>query len=80
MTNCIWEPIDDFCSRGEFERFENWIGKQVASGEAIEVAVTKPYLDAPAFTEKWYCHAASGDVWRLVWPDGPFTGVFEEVR
>lgn len=79
MKNCTWESIDDFRSLGEFESFENWMDEQVVSGEAIEVAVTRPYLDASAFREKWYCHTTSGDVWRLVWPDGPFTGVFEEV-
>jgi hypothetical protein len=79
MKNCTWESIDDFRSLGEFERFGKWMVEQVATGEAVEVMVTRPYLDAPAFREKWYCHAVSGEVWRLVWPDGSFTGVFEQV-
>jgi hypothetical protein len=80
MKTCPWNPIDDFFSLGEFERFESWIAAQVACNEAEELAVTKPYLDAPSFKEKWFKHLGSGSVWRLVWPDGPFKGVFEAVQ
>jgi hypothetical protein len=79
MKNCPWESIEDFRSLNEFERFGRWMDEQVTTGEAMEVVVARPYIDAPAFREKWYRHAASGEVWRLVWPDGPFTGVFEQV-
>jgi hypothetical protein len=77
---CLWEPIDDFRSRGEFERFESWINAQVTGGEAERIAVTRPYLNAPSFTEQWFRHVGTESVWRLVWPDGPFTGIFEQVQ
>jgi hypothetical protein len=79
MKNCPWELIIDFRSWAEFEHFERWMNEQIAAGEASEIAVTKPYLNTSAFKEKWYRHSTSGVVWRLVWPDGPFTGLFEEV-
>jgi len=79
MKTCLWQSIHNFRSRCEFERFENWIGEQVAFCVATKIAVARPYLDASAFNKKWYCYTASGNVWRLVWPDGSFTGVFEEV-
>lgn len=79
MKNCPWELISDFRSLNEFERFVRWIDEQVAVGEAVETTVIRPYLDAPSFREKWYRHTPSREVWRLVWPDGPFTGVFEKV-
>jgi hypothetical protein len=79
MKTCPWDPISDFRTRGEFDRFVSWMVAQVASGDAEEVAVARHYLDAPSFTEKWFKHRKSGSVWRLVWPDGPFTGVFEIV-
>jgi hypothetical protein len=74
-----WEAIDDFKSLSEFNRFVSWMNEQVATGEAVEVEVAAPYLDAPSFTEKWFTHARGGQTWRIVWPDGPFTGLFERV-
>lgn len=79
MTTCSWEAIEDFHSLAEFERFEDWVAGQIANGNAAEVAVSAPYLDAPSFAEKWFKHLRSGQVWRLVWPDGPFTGLFDRV-
>jgi hypothetical protein len=79
IASCPWEAIEDFRSLGEFERFEAWMLNQVAQDQAAELPVTHPYLDAPSFAEKWFEHLGSGEVWRLVWPDGPFTGLFERV-
>ena len=80
MTYCPWDSIDEFRTRGEFERFVSWMAAQVAAGDVEELPVTSSYVGATAFTEKWFRHVASGSVWRLVWPDGPFTGVFERVH
>lgn len=79
MNACPWERMDDFRTRGEFDRFVAWAGAQVTSGDAVEIPVASPYIGASSFTEKWFKHVPSGGVWRLVWPDGPFTGVFEPV-
>jgi hypothetical protein len=79
MTACPWEMIDGFQSRLEFDRFADWMNEQVTNGGAVEAQVVAPYLEATAFTEKWFKHTPSGYVWRLVWPDGPFTGLFEQV-
>ena len=80
MMSCPWDPIGQFRSRGEFERFLTWMADQLDHGVAEEITVEKPYLTSPAFTEKWFRHRTSGEVWRLVWPDGPFTGTFEMVQ
>jgi hypothetical protein len=79
MNNCPWEKIDDFQALSEFERLASWISAQVELGQADEVAVTKPYLDATSFEEKWFKHRLTGQIWRVVWPDFPFTGLFERV-
>jgi len=79
MKTCPWEKINEFQSYSEFERFVSWIDEQVKSGVAEELQVRKPYIGATTFREKWYRHVASGKTWRLVWPDGPFTGIFEPV-
>ena len=79
MKKCLWEEIDGFQSLGEFNGFVAWINEQVATGKAKELLVKSPYMDATTFEEKWFAHLESGQVWRLVWPDGPFTGLFEPV-
>lgn len=79
MKQCPWESIDDFASLSEFNRFVAWIADQVQEGLAEGTSVTSPYMDATAFEEKWYRHIETGEVWRLVWPDGPFHGLFERV-
>jgi hypothetical protein len=79
LPTAPWEQIGDFRSPGEFDRFVTWMQVQVENGVAAEVAVTSPYLDA-TFSERWFHHQASGEIWRVVWPDPPFTGLFERVK
>ena len=80
MKTCPWESIDDFRDLIEFERFEKWMNGQIVAGQAVEVSVTVPYLGEYAgFREKQFCHIGSKTLWRLVWPDGPFHGLFEKV-
>ena len=76
---CPWESISDFYSVDEYELFARWMDEQVTTGEAVEVAVTRPFVDVPVLGERWFRHAASGVVWRLVRPDEPLTGFFEQV-
>ena len=80
MKACPWKTIGDFRSYSAFERFVAWVNDQVKLGTAEELPVRKPYIGATTFREKWYCHIASGKIWRLVWPDAPFTGIFEPVE
>ncbi|WP_338720297.1 hypothetical protein [Devosia sp. XK-2] len=77
MTN-YWEKIDGFRSPGEVLRFEAWIMEQIAGGTAIKVPVSAPY-SVGGFDEEWFQHLDSGEIWRLVKPDFPFTGLFERV-
>ena len=79
MKACPWEKIIDFQSYSEFERFVDWMDEQVKSGVAEELPIQKPYIGATTFQEKWFRHIPSRETWRLVWPDAPFTGVFEPV-
>jgi hypothetical protein len=79
MSKCEWEKIDDFRSPGEFRKFLYWMQNQVAAGLAEEVEVEHPYINAPSLKEKWFMHVENRCIWRIVWPDGPFTGLFEKV-
>jgi hypothetical protein len=79
MKPCPWEQIKGFQRQSEFDRFVDWIDDQIKSGTADEVQVLRPYIGATTFREKWFRHTASEQIWRLVWPDAPFPGVFEPV-
>lgn len=78
MTKCEWEKIDKFISYNEFQRFILWIDEKVKTGVAEEVPVLTHYSGS-FFKEKWFMHKSSRTVWRLVWPEVPFTGVFKLV-
>ena len=78
---CPWERIYNFRSLSEFKRFEKWMFEQIAANEAIKLPVINPYLGQyGGFDEKQFRHVASGKLWRLAWPDSPFTGIFEPVE
>lgn len=79
MISCPWEHIEAFNGWAEFERFESWMREQIAIGSAEERPVMKPYNQICDFKEKWFAHKQSLQVWRLVWPDPPFSGLFEQV-
>lgn len=63
----------------EFNRFVEWMSEQVREKLAEEIVVQHPFMVKSAFKEGWYRHAQSGEVWRLVWPDEPFRGLFRKV-
>jgi hypothetical protein len=77
---CPWEEVDGFVSLVEFRSFERWMLGQVSGGLARQVPVADPYRrDADELVEVWYLHLQSREVWRLVWPEPPFGGVFLRV-
>jgi len=80
MTSCAWEEISNFRSLIEFRRFVTWMEQQITAGLATEVPVGNPYSGAASLTEKWFRHIESGQIWRLIWPDGPFCGLFKQVQ
>ena len=81
MKNIILEleEIHGFNSPGEFKRFQNFISKQVANGLLEEVIVDPEYNDGFIRGGKWFRDKDTNQVWRLIEPDYPFTGLFEKV-
>lgn len=79
MSGSLWQAIDDFQSLGEFNRFVIWLEEQVSVGEAEEVTVEQPYVGAMSLKERWFRNSTESRIWRLVYPDPPFTGIFEPV-
>ena len=79
MTNCPWEAIDGFLDSREFDRFRRWMEDRVAAGAARRVPVVGARYSIVSLEEVRFQHVESGEIWRLVSPDPPFTGVFERV-
>jgi hypothetical protein len=78
MKQCPWERISDFDGWNEFNRFEAWLREQIANNTAEEVPVLKSY-NIGGLKEKWFVHKGTKQVWRLLWPEPPFAGLFEKV-
>ena len=77
---CPWEEIDGFVSLVEFRSFERWMTGQVSGGLARQVPVASPYRhEERGLAEVWYVHLVSREVWRLVWPEPPFQGIFKKI-
>lgn len=73
-----WEPIDGFQSWSEFSRFRTWIDDQLKAGVALELSVNS-YYNGVRYVERWFQHIPSKEVWRLIQPEAPFSGVFKRV-
>jgi hypothetical protein len=74
------EEIHGFSTRGEYQRFVEYIERQVAAGQAEEISVDPSYGPGELFGGRWFRDGSSGEVWRLVPPDPPFYGLWEPVR
>jgi len=75
-----WEEIQGFVSPGEFDRFVKYLDRQIAEGVAREVDCDPDYGRDQLFGGRWFRDLESGEVWRLLPPDFPFTGLWEKVR
>lgn len=93
MKPCDWEEISGFSGEHEFAKFQAWMRARVDDGSAKEVPVRSFYYPSKDARpkdwnepgrywhnqEKWYQHAVSGEIWRLVWPDWPAPPLFRRV-
>ncbi len=73
------EEINKFESMSEFRRFEQWIDKELMLDSAIEVPVLD-FFAGKNFKERWFKFESIGEIWRLVYPDGPFNGYWGRVE
>ena len=72
------EEIEQFRSWFHFEKFLNWIEKEKEYGSVQEIEVKETY-DCN-IEEHWFLWKANNQVWRLVYPDPPFTGFWKRVQ
>lgn len=78
MSDINLEEISGFHSPRELLRFEVWVEDQVSSGFGTEIPV-ESYYSGINFRERWFKFRLNGEVWRLVYPDGPFRGCWRKV-
>ena len=76
----VWEEIHGFRSPGEYQRFVRYLEAQVNAGDAAELPADPSYGRGEIYGGRWFKANDTGDVWRLVPPDPPFTGLWEPVR
>lgn len=69
----LLEEINEFASLGEFLRFKKWLEAHIENGNIIEISVQSYYLSINTH-ERWFKCVSSNEIWRLVYPDGPFRG------
>ena len=69
----LLEEINEFASLGEFLRFRKWLETHIENGNIIEISVQSYYLSINTH-ERWFECVSSNEIWRLVYPDGPFRG------
>jgi hypothetical protein len=75
-----WYEIGGFESPGEYDRFRAYLQRQVEAGVAMEVAADPDYGPGQIYGGVWYRNLETGEIWRLVPPDFPFTGLWERVE
>lgn len=81
MNSLPWTSIRSFDGDDHFQMFRRWIEGEVAQGRARQVPVAGTYRGSMLLQQNWFENAATpGVVWRLVWPDPPFAGLFVPVE
>lgn len=80
MSTVVWEEIHGFKSPGEYDRFVEYIEKQVEIGYAKELQPDQNYGKGEIYGGRWFEDVDSGEVWRLIPPDIPFRGLWEPVE
>jgi hypothetical protein len=71
----VFERINGFYSIYEFEKFQDYINGLIKDGELIEIPVKEKYFE---FKEQWFQCTKYKHIWRLVYPDFPFKGLWKK--
>jgi hypothetical protein len=80
MVMMVWEEIHGFQSPTEYNRFIEYLEDQVQSGFSEEMMPDPAYGRGEIYGGRWFRDKESKEIWRLVPPDPPFTGLWEPVR
>ncbi len=74
------QEIHGFVSPGEYRRFVQFVEDNVSSGHFEEIPVDPNYGKGKVFGGRWFKELSTGEIWRLIPPDYPFRGLWEQVE
>lgn len=77
--NAKWEEIHGFASLNEYFAFVSYIEHQVLAGLATEIESESNYGRGEIYGGRWFCNSETGETWRLIPPDFPFRGLWEQI-
>lgn len=72
--------ISEFESPSEFTRFQKYVKNLLTDEELVETPVENHFDNNSLFEEHWYKCRNCSQVWRLVYPDFPFKGLWKQVK
>lgn len=75
----LFREIKEFRSPIEFSNHINMLDQALKIGDLNEVPVLN-YYAGPNFKERWFELTSSNQIWRLIYPDGPFHGFWGRVN
>lgn len=78
--NKSWTKIHKFQNFSEFNSFIDWMNYQIKSGVAEEIPIQNSFEKIDLSQEKRFRHLVSGQIWRVVWPNTSFSGIFERIE
>ncbi len=79
MPGVDWFEIHGFSTLDEYQRFLRYLADQIEAGLVSEVEADPSYVRGCICGGRWFVYHETGEKWRLVEPDIPFTGLWEPV-
>ena len=75
----MWEGIHGFNSPDEYNNFIKYIEKQIDIKTAQEIEINQDYGKGEIYGGRWFKNLKTDAIWRLIPPDIPFKGLWEQV-
>ena len=75
----MWEEIHGFVNPNEYDKFVEYIEKQIDIKMVQEIETDQNYGKGEIYGGRWFKNLETGYVWRLIPPDIPFKGLWEQV-
>ena len=80
MTESIFSEIRGFSSLGEYNRFVEYLERQKENNTVREISPDLSYGKGEIYGGRWFKEIDTDLIWRLIEPDPPFYGLWEQVK